>query len=250
MKSHKEHDVQTADFFVSLLDRVPNDRANRQLTPRGWDNWQYICMFYLRAFTQTIVKAAADLMQYRDAAPIGLKDHRIAVLKAALQGAPELTWGIIGEALLSSEGKYRFWPLRSLDIPKRDQSDTVTLLESVNPDILYKWVDSNKPIAAQTIAQYIHVEQTPLPALARELLIRYGDDKVVRQHLHPSSRGGVWSGSYTDRLQKMLEVVRSWLTDENEIVRNWAADIADDIEEAIQKRKPYDDEEDLIYRQN
>jgi hypothetical protein len=57
-----------------------------------------------------------------------------------------------------------------------------------------------------------------------------------------------WWGSYTGRLQKMLDVVQSWLSDENETVRNWASEIAEDIQSTIRQEKPREDEEDLRYR--
>jgi hypothetical protein len=46
----------------------------------------------------------------------------------------------------------------------------------------------------------------------------------------------------------MLDVVRSWLSDENEAVSNWATEIAQDIEATIQREQPREDEEDLFFR--
>ncbi|MBA3867565.1 MAG: hypothetical protein H0X30_00270 [Anaerolineae bacterium] len=240
LQSHPQHNPKTAQLIVSFLDRIPSQM--------GWYHWREICLFYLQSFTGEIVKAATRLMGYWEAIPDSPEDDRLFILREALQIAPDLAWSIISEALLQAEAKDNDWFSIHLDVSGDDTLDVGTLLESIQLPILLEWVEANKPLAAQIVARYIQTERTPLPTIARELLIRYGDDEVVRDHLHPRARAMSWSGSYTGRLRKMLEVVRTWLTDENEVIRNWAADIADGIEEEIKKRKPYDDEEDLLYR--
>ncbi len=246
LQSHPQHSLKTAQFIVSLLDHVPYDRFNRS-SQMGWYYWREICMFYLRSFTGEVVKAATELMGHWEAIPDSPEDDRLFILKEALQLAPELAWSIIGDALLLAETERKGWPSMHIEAFGDNALDIGTLLETVELRLLLQWMEANKPLASHAVAQHIQVERSPLPVIVRELLIHYGDDETIRDHLHPRARAMSWSGSYTGRLQRMLEVVRTWLTDENEVIRNWAADVADDIEAEIRRRKPYDDEEDLIY---
>lgn len=248
IKSHSQHNLTAAQFIVALLERVPYDRATHQNSSMGWYHWQDICIFYLRAFTVKIVAAAAGLMRNWVDAPIGPEDQRIYVLREALKVSPELAWPVIGKALLDTQQEGYYWPSKQVDIPDRETLDTGTLLETIDHTILMGWVEENKPLAPQILAEHIRVEQTPLPTLARELIINYGDDDIVAGHLHPRARGMTWSGSYTGRLQEMLDVVRSWLNDENEAVRRWATDIAQDIEGTIRREQQQEDEADLLWR--
>lgn len=246
-KSHPAHGSETARFIVSLLERVPYDRAAPHGHSTGWYHWQKVCMFYLRPYTANVVEAVTHLMGDWANAPMGPEDDRVVVLREALKISPESAWPIIGKALLESEQEEFHWPSTRHDLGDREILDTGSLLEMVDRTILVGWIEQNKPTAPRVLAQYIHVEQTPLPDLARELIINYGDDEIVRGRLHPQSRSMSWWGSYAERLQKMLDVVRSWLADEHEAVRRWATEIAQDIERTVQREKPREDEQDLLW---
>ncbi|MBN8617860.1 MAG: hypothetical protein J0L63_03085, partial [Anaerolineae bacterium] len=243
LQTHHEYNRDTTPFILSILNRPPYyDRLSPRYPQAGWYEWRMICLFYLNTFTEEIVKAATHLMKYWDVTPDGPEDDRLYILIEALQIEPEITWSIISNALLDSE---YYWPSMHFDMT--NSLNTGTLLESVEINVLMNWIDNNKPLAARIASEMIRVEQTPLPTLARNLIINYSDDEIVRNNLLPQKRGMSWAGSRSNRLQKMLDIVHTWLTDENEIVQEWASEVAEDIERDIRQAKRYDDETNLLY---
>lgn len=244
--SHPQHELYTAQYIVSLLKQLPYDPVTHS-SSSGWYYWQQICLIYLKSFTQDIVKAAIHLMNNHWAdVSVGPDDERILILREALNLSPELAWSIVGQALLDSKqnGNWRF---SSINFADRGSSTIASLFQTLDHSMLMNWIEENNQLAPQILAQYAQVEETPLPTLARELIIKYGKDPTVRNNLNPRRRSILWQGSYTARLQNMLATVRSWMNDENEMVCDWAREISHEIERTIHREAPTEDEQDLFW---
>lgn len=243
IKYHPKHSPDTAKFIVSLLERPPTDLSLRS-SGSHWYNWQRICVFYIKSFPEEITRAAVGLIDCPADASMGPQDDRLLVLMEALKFVPERVWPIIGEGLLCADNKLFYWPNYYIDYRSGELS-TGSLFEEVDISILMSWVEQNKPDAPRILAQFTNVERSPLPQLARELIIRFGHDEDVRSYLHPRNRSMSWWGSLSGRLQSMLDVVNDWVKDGNKAIEEWATEIAEGLEEEINQLQGREDEDDL-----
>ena len=244
LKNHGEHSSTTARVFIALLER-PQEGRNEVNRGDGWYEWQRICLFYVSAFPEEITKAAIKQMHHSVNPPFSPQDYRLLVLKEALTTAPEIAWPLIGEAILNAKGYGFDWPITALELGDRESLNTGSLFEVIDNDTLLNWIEQHEPDAPRIIAQYIQVEKIPLPELARNLIIRYGNDRRVRRSLDPRYRSTVWWGFYTERLQATLEAAKEWCKDDEKSVRDWACDIVTELEDQITKEKVHEDEQDL-----
>jgi hypothetical protein len=247
IKIHKgEHNANLAELVVPILERVPDDPV-MHASGMGWYYWEHICRFYLKEYPMEIVKATVNMMQRDILPPYGPQDNRISILIQAVSMSPEKVWPVIGKALIDAgDLSIYVWPTRQFTYI--DAFTTSELIEAVDHSVMLDWVEKNNPEAPRMLAQHIDVERTPLPHLARELIIKYGEDEKVKNQLHPLYRNMNWSGSFSERLENMLNVVKSWLEDDHISVRNWAQEIIQGLETKIRKEKLRDDEDDLRWR--
>ncbi len=224
---NQKHDRQTAHFFISLLGNITNN----------WDNWYDICKFYIQAFPLEITDITLKQMRQSAYSPYN-PDYRIEVLKSALRILPKECWEIIGNRLLNKEWGYT--------------TQTGGLLDVVDISILLEWADQHKPEGPKILAQFTNTDITPLPELARQLLIRFEDD-AIREFLHPYSpiKGVIFGGreQRINEYQSMLEVVKDWLKDTDDKVNIWANSVFQNIKMRLSDEIANEDNEtDLIWR--
>nr|MBA3874118.1 hypothetical protein [Anaerolineae bacterium] len=125
--------------------------------------------------------------------------------------------------------------------------DTLAKLDieyNVPTEILLEWAANNKPKGARILAAIAQSNTSPLPQLARQLIIQYGDDKQVRDWVtRPAAGFTIYGGRYSDQLKRELDIARGWLEDNDPAIQKWAEDKVSGFEERYNKAKQMDDEE-------
>jgi hypothetical protein len=162
------------------------------------------------------------------------QDDRMEALKAALRCDPSAVWPLISRMLLrKDEVGYR------LLLCMQDWG----LEEVMDVDGLLLWAHHYKPEGPRILAGLATVGGNPLHALARQLLVRYGNDKTIGSILVSRFLTGTWSGSKVEWLQGKLDLAQNWLRDQDAYVRKWAQELANLIVEDIKQARLREEEE-------
>lgn len=244
LKNHGQHSSTTAEVFIAFLER-PQGSRNEVTRGDSWHEWQRICLYYAKSFPEEITKAAIKQMHRSIQPPFSPQDYRLLVLKAVLTIAPEIVWPLVGDAILNAESAGYYWPNVELELGDHETLTTGSLFDVVDSDALFDWIGRHEPHAPRILAEYIRVEKIPLPEVVRKLIINYGRDQEVTSRLDPRRRAMSWSGSYSGRLQSMLETAKEWCNDEEQPIRDWAHGIVFELEERIAHERVREEEEDL-----
>jgi hypothetical protein len=103
----------------------------------------------------------------------------------------------------------------------------------VGEERLLAWAERNQPEGPRIVADLTPIGSVPLNSLARELLIRFGDDKVVASALYANFSRGSGTGPPSGRLQSRLDMARQWLKDPHPAVRKWAQREVESLEQQL-----------------
>ena len=88
------------------------------------------------------------------------------------------------------------------------------------------------------------MEGESLHPLARELLIRYSQDRGVASALSGNFVTGIWWGSFANWLESHLKLAREWAKDPHPAIRAWAQREVESLERQIQEARREEEEED------
>lgn len=114
--------------------------------------------------------------------------------------------------------------------------------ELFDPELLLTWAADNMPRGPRIIAELTPVENGPLLSLARELLIRFGEDKEIGSALYGNFVSGSFWGQESNWLEEKRQVANQWTQDTDEAVRLWAQQVVDSLAARITQARIEEEE--------
>ena len=171
-----------------------------------------------------------------DSGPTG-HDGILEPLGEAAKLAPESVWELVAKRLYSKSDK-------RLGRAYRLQFALENWFVNLIPDpVLLDWAERNTPEGPLHVARLASVGGEPLNALARELLVRFGEQNMVRSILHSKFMTGGWWGPMSNWLNGKLDEATKWTTDPDQKVRQWAVKMVSDIKRQITSAEQAEAEE-------
>ncbi len=178
--------------------------------------------------------ARAILGAYRESDVLIHRDGRgIVLLAQAASRAPAAVWEEIAYALVADD----MFALR-LRLGLEGWFGDV-----LGAETLLGWARDRGPEARSTVARLASVSSDSLPQLARQILIRYGDDKEVWRALYGNLVAGSWTGSASAHYAGIRERVQAWAEDDpDHNVRKWAEWAVRGLQEEVEMHKLREEE--------
>jgi hypothetical protein len=234
--------------LLDLMERLVN--APELLVATGdrpdWWGWSELAQRLLseRAESDSPVLGFMTKLLHQDR--VDLDWPHYPVVHSLLQIQPQAAWEVLGRALLTSPRAA--WGLEDLFQGRRfsDETPPPNLLSLVPPDILWPWVEANRPQGPEALARVATVTLTEaLDPLVRELLVRYGHLPQVNQALWGNFATGGWTGPDSAYYGKKLAFVQGWETQEREPrVKAWCRSLVHHLEGEVASARQREQEED------
>ena len=161
-----------------------------------------------------------------------LNDSRGDILLEATRADPVNVWEEVSKRLLRDDD-FAFRLRLALENIYVTQIDT---------DYLIQWATQHIPEGPRLLSELAPVGGTPLWSLARELLVRYGDDEAIKSNLGATYLSGGWVGPMSAWLESKLDIATTWLQNPHPRVREWASEVAQHLEREIRDAKLREEE--------
>lgn len=177
----------------------------------------------------------------------GFEHGPLKVLDTAMRQQPERVWelasSMLGPPIDARAFHIREWLKGSEDFG----SGGSHILEEVPRELVWSWVDEEpefRPIYLAGFVPKLMRSPQDRSSLARDLLVRYGDNEKVRVELWANFSSGGWWGPESQYLSDK----RSWLIDiqKNETDRNvllWIGEYVDNLERRIEAARQEEERE-------
>jgi hypothetical protein len=226
-----EERLGLSDLAWELLSRPEALESGRDLVAYHWSEVAGIYLYDdpLR-LTGLIVSAICEH------GAIYIQPHKVLkALAAATRAAPEQVWNLVASVILGGgPGAFRLeltlrgWYAGLLDI-----------------NMLLDWASDNAPKGPGLVAALAPVGDGDLGELSRSLLVRFGDDDIVKSRLARNYLTGSFVGPPSAWAQSKLDQAELWTQDENEHVRRWASEMVAHLHKRIEKERLLEEELDL-----
>jgi hypothetical protein len=245
-----DHETETVQAAMNALDRrlrlLPAERD--RLAPSAYAlleqenavegtmaqyHWGELSRYYVKDDPMKIAEIVLRLCRGRRI--FFQEDPPMKALAEATRSRPREVWDCVAQVLLhKGEHGYRLQAcLRSWYV------------ELLPVDQLLNWASRHEPDGPRILASLTVPSGKPMSELPRGLLVRFGEDKHVREALERNLLGGSFTGSMTYWLGNKLESVRTWADDPHPRVRKWAQEVTPMLEREIQQWQEREEEEAL-----
>ncbi|MBT9165139.1 MAG: hypothetical protein DDT23_01154 [candidate division WS2 bacterium] len=231
--------VQRLEVFPNEKDHLSNlswsliERENAIFgSTMGTYYWKEIACNYLQDDPVRISKII--LTGFEKIESVILSDSEcMEILREATKIDPEPVWNEVSGVLLRKDNT-------SLRLKLALDKWYVTLIDL---NFLLNWARKNEPWGPKILASLSPLGGEPLDELPRELLIRYGDDKVVPYELMDNFQSGTFSGPMSSWLRGKIDVAKKWIDDEEPAVSKWAKELLESLKKQHEKIGLQEEEE-------
>lgn len=195
-------------------------------------DWQEVARIYL---VQDAVRVTKVFLSVFDThAALVIRENSLTqVLVEATKRQPADVWQLVSAFLLRRSNFRLYLYLRGW------------YAELFDPELLLIWAVDNMPRGPRIIAELTPVENGPLLPLARELLIRFGEDNAIGSTLYGNFVSGSFWGQESNWLEEKRQVASQWTRDTHEVVRLWAQQVTESLAARITQAR--DEEEESEY---
>jgi len=232
LEEHPNEEDILADTSWLLLKRSV---AMEQLGPiRGAMSlrWTTLAKHYISKDPVGLAKTILDSLAVEDRV-FTLDNYRGEILIEATEIAPTDIWQVVAKLLLQpDEFAYRL-----------QLALEYVYVTYIDTDYLMQWAEQNLPEGPKLLSRLAPVGGSPLWSPARELLIRYGADRGIKENLLATYRSGSWVGPMSVWLESKLDIAKTWLQDPHIRVREWAGEVIQSLEYRIKDAKLREEEE-------
>lgn len=173
-------------------------------------------------------------------------DYALAVLIEASKLKPkEILWDVVGPVLLkeNKEGYkllFRLGGLSGFD-KSLEFNDFAGL---VGKDVAIEWAEKNQPQGPRILASVTHIaDEKGLTPVAKELIVKFGEDKKVISALECRFFSGTWMGDESSHLKSKLDTAIIISQDPNPMVKEWGKKLVEGLKVDIERAKLKEEEE-------
>lgn len=224
-----------------ILDLLVHPRVFRlEEARRSHYEWAELTKGYVEAYPHHAMRLLESVLTHFDDHDfvLGLSHSQAQeAITSILRREPGASWLVIAGRLESPDRRLARHLLHWLG-PSYSFGDTVIAgpMGHLNPDDILKWVSMSPADRAPAIAgecpKSFNVNEGGM--LARELLIRYGDNEEVQAALRGNFGSEGWSGKASEHYRAQRDKVRRWLAGETaEPVVRWIENYIDYLNRQI-----------------
>jgi len=206
-------------------------------------HWTEIGLRYIQLYTDKSLKLADTILKCfgrKDSILDGYQTQTHKVINYISRNYPKEIWIKVSKYLGPPIDERAFhikeW-LRGEGLFKEGEGQ----LKNFSPDIVFEWVDKDLKKRAWYLATFVPktlFKQKGKICWARELLIRYGIRKDVRDNLEANFSSEGWSGPASLHYQQKKDKLLGYRKEErNENVIRWIDDYIDDLNKQIERAK-------------
>jgi hypothetical protein len=237
---HKLPEEQSFQLLThNTLFRKPAKGNRDQMDDYYWTN---IARAFFRIYPDKSIEFAETMLQHIGADGTildGYHSEALNVLNEVAQHFPDKIWEMstkyLGPPITSTAWHITHWLQEGV-------------LQSIPLEQVWKWVDGNVEKRAWYLASFVPKSMSQVEGhvcLAREVLIRYGHRKDVRNNLMANFSSEMWWGNESDHHKGK----RSWLfglkkNEKNANVILWIDEYAASLEREIKRAEIYEERED------
>ena len=175
-----------------------------------------------------------------------------SVVSTLLSNFPEITWPLIGQAVISDRAQS--WRLRYVFLgdPFSFKQEKNPAMLSLPEDTLFAWCRAHPDQAPAFVARVIPIltiyrndaSAQSLHPVMRRLIDEFGDRDDVRQAVSLNMGNFSWSGSVTNYFTLYLEPLRTLCAHPKWQVRRWAKAMLRHLDARIEHARNQDEERD------
>ena len=203
--------------------------------------WKEISLLFIEQYPQKALKLADKMLESmgNQASLISSNSSTFEVLDKISSDYPNEMWELVtkyidlpfderGYAIINwMRGGFSFGTSRA-----------TSFLDSVDFQKIFDWIDHDPHKRASYITEYAKPDLKKVNSLARELLVKYGDDETVQRSLARNFATGGFSGPGSVHYQtKKDEILAYKETEENENVQKWIDFYVKCLDDDIKREK-------------
>lgn len=193
--------------------------------------------------TNQLILACKDGLNHGD-----IRSYTKPLMLNLMKDYSDVLWPIVGEAIIRSEGRERYW-LRQLLVKEASLASNVpSVLSNIPPEKIIEWCSKNGEFAPSFVASCLNVfdveNNSKKPSeLFIALLEKYGGDKRVASEISANIATRGWSGSLVPILESDKSALAQLAGHASANVRSWVREYTSYIDEQIKKESEKDEEE-------
>ncbi len=241
---HKSTKVLNKDLTLNLLLHSKFwDRWNQGPGDMSVYYWKEITKMLTNQFPETENQLAEQMLKSfgnKQSILEGFNSQLYDILDEMLKRNPNELWSKITKYLGPPLDKRAFY-LKQWLRGQKGLSGRPGIIELINPHLIWEWVEKAKETRAWYLATFVPpylFSSEEKICVARELLVRYGDQEDVRESFSANYSTEGWTGSATDHfLQKKMELLEFRKTENNEWVIRWIEEYLEELEKSIVRSK-------------
>lgn len=192
----------------------------------------------------------SELMNYVVSSPKAQNNYEVSELYGVLSSKYfDEIWPDLSERLLSCSPieLYTYTSILGTTFSGHDNYNRINLFDESRCSIFMKWCESNPEKAPACLMEMIPVVETidgkqEFTNLAKEIVFKYGEDKVVLDELDIKLNSYMWSGSLIPMYEGRINALQPLLSASLDSVKTWAQKEIDYFENMIKKEKELEEE--------
>ena len=239
--------AEVAKKILGLIDYNMNEMGVLNIQFTGHNISVILKVFNKEEFAK---KIHGELMNYVISSPRAQNNYEVSELYGVLSSKYfEEIWPDLSERLLSCSPieLYTYTSILGTTFSGRDNYNRINLFDESRCSVFMKWCDSNPEKAPACLMEMIPVVEMidgkqELTKLAKEIISKYGGDKIVLDKLDIKLNSYMWSGSLIPMYEGRINALQPLLSASLDEVKKWAEKEIDYFERAIKKEKELEEE--------
>lgn len=239
--------AEVAKKILGLIDYNMNEMGVLNIQFTGHNISVILKVFNKEDFAK---KIHGELMNYVISSPRAQNNYEVSELYGVLSSKYfEEIWPDLSERLLSCSPieLYTYTSILGTTFSGRDNYNRINLFDESRRSVFMKWCDSNPEKAPACLMEMIPVVEMidgkqELTKLAKEIISKYGGDKIVLDKLDIKLNSYMWSGSLIPMYEGRINALQPLLSASLDEVKKWAEKEIDYFERAIKKEKELEEE--------
>jgi hypothetical protein len=238
--SHSLSVHPSEDITFRVLINYLEPQKNLTNTNYGVNSYQWakIARFYLALYPDQITKIITEIFKNFRSLDTGYNAQIQKLLVEIVNNKPKVIWDVLTQYIEPRFNTRAFgitrW-LRGYGIPP---VTTASMIEAFDPNDIWNWIDNNPEERASYAASFVPnrlFRKDGKVCLAREILVRYGNQEKVKNSLAANFSTDGWEGLTSIFYQQKRKILLDFKEDENNInVRNWIDSYAETLEKYIE----------------
>ena len=228
------------DIIFRVLSNYLEPQKSSAVSHYGVDSyeWAKIARFYLALYPNQTTKVINKIFENFTEIDTGYNSEIQELLVEIVNSNSKEVWDVVTQYI---EPRFNTRAFRITLWLRGDstQSDTTTsLIQVFDPNDIWNWIDSNPEERANYVASFVpnrFFRKDDEVCLAREILVRYGNQNEVKNSLDANFSTDIWWGPasifYQQKCKMLLDFKKG---EDNNNVKDWIDSFVDMLQKHIE----------------